>query len=192
MAALIRLTRPSDAAAIAEIYRPYVEQSRISFEERAPNAAEMARRIEGEFPGLHPWIVSEENGRILGYAASSPFRSRRAYRWSVETGIYLAGEAQGRGRGRTLLGTLLDLLERQGFVAAIGAIALPNPVSVALHEALGFVHAGTYRGTGYKLGEWLDVGLWQKDLAPRVAEPAEPLPFEPLFNPAGSASASAG
>lgn len=75
------------------------------------------------------------------------------------------------------------LLERQGYVAAIGAIALPNESSVRLHEALGFVAAGTYRGTGFKLGEWIDVGLWQKDLAPKIAAPAEPLPFEDLFNP---------
>jgi phosphinothricin acetyltransferase len=76
---------------------------------------------------------------------------------------------------------LSDLLERQGYVAAIGAIALPNEPSVRLHEALGFVAAGTYRGTGFKMGEWIDVGLWQKDLAPRSEAPAEPQPFEPLF-----------
>ena len=69
------------------------------------------------------------------------------------------------------------LLERQGYVVAVGAIALPNDASVRLHEALGFVHAGTYRGTGFKLGQWIDVGLWQKELAPRSPAPAEPLPF---------------
>ena len=73
--------------------------------------------------------------------------------------------------------TLLATLERQGYVAAIGAIALPNDASVALHEKLGFIYAGTYRGVGFKLGEWLDVGLWEKELAPRSAEPREPLPY---------------
>ena len=68
------------------------------------------------------------------------------------------------------------MLEAQGFVTAIGAIALPNDASVALHEKLGFLHTGTYRKVGFKMGEWLDVGLWQKELAPRVPEPAEPLP----------------
>ena len=174
MAHSVRLASVNDAAGIAAIYRPYVEDSRISFEEKAPDAAEMARRIESE---LYPWLVAEEDGRLLGYAASSAFRTRRAYRWSVETGVYLAADAQGRGIGRALLGGLLELLERQGFVAAIGAIALPNPASVGLHERLGFVYAGAYRGTGFKMGEWLDVGLWQKDLAPRTAPPAEPIPF---------------
>ena len=177
MAVLIRLAGEADAAALAAIYRPFVEDSRVSFEETAPDAAEMAQRWRGERPGFHPWFVAEEAGRLLGYAASSPFRSRPAYRWSVETGIYLAADAQGRGLGRTLLERLLDLLERQGYVAAIGAIALPNPASVALHERLGFFHAGTYRGTGFKMGKWLDVGLWQKELAPRRLQPVAPRPY---------------
>ena len=177
MAVLIRLAAEADAAAVAAIYRPYVEDSRISFEEEAPDAAEMRRRIRGSTPGLYPWFVAEEDGRLLGYAASSPFRTRPAYRWIVETGIYLDPAAQGRGTGRALLSTLLEALGRQGFAAAIGAIALPNDVSVALHEKLGFFHTGTYRQVGFKQGEWLDVGLWQKELAPRKAEPTEPVPY---------------
>ena len=179
---LIRLANEEDAAGIAQVYRPYVEGSRISFEERAPDAPEMARRIVGDRPGLYPWLVADEGGRILGFANSSPFRTRWAYRWSVETGIYLAPDACGRGLGKGLLAALTGLLERQRYVAAIGAIALPNDPSVRLHEALGFKPAGTYRGTGFKMGEWIDVGLWQKDLAPRTASPAEPLPFEGLFS----------
>ena len=174
---LIRPATDEDAAAIADVYRPYVENSRISFEDSAPDAAEMARRIRGERAGYYPWLLAEDEGGVLGYANSSPFRSRRAYRWTVETGIYLDPGAHGRGVGRSLLVALLSLLERQGYVGAVGAIALPNDASVRLHEALGFVHAGTYRGTGFKLGEWIDVGLWQKDLAPRTAQPAEPLPY---------------
>ena len=180
MTIAIRLATTADAAAIAAIYGPYCTESRISFEETAPDAEEMARRIAGDKPGYHPWLVAEEDGVILGYAASSPFRTRPAYRWSVETGLYLAPAAQGRGIGRALLERLVELLELQGYVAVIGAIALPNPASVALHEKLGFDRVGAYRGTGFKQGEWLDVGLWQKDLAPRSATQAEPLPFTGL------------
>jgi phosphinothricin acetyltransferase len=180
MAFLIRLATAKDAAGIAAIYRPYVEDSRISFEEDAPDADEMAGRMRGDVPGCHPWFVAEEDERLLGYAASSPFRTRPAYRWTVETGIYLASGAHGRGIGYALLSTLLDLLERQRYVAAIGAIALPNEASVALHEKLGFTHTGTYRGVGFKFGEWLDVGLWEKELAPRSTDPAEPLAFAAL------------
>ena len=181
---LIRLANEEDAAGIAQVYRPFVEGSRISFEEQAPDEAEMARRIAGERPGFYPWLVADEGGRILGFASSSPFRTRPAYRWSVETGIYLAYDACGRGFGKGLLSALAGLLERQGYVAAIGAIALPNEPSVRLHEALGFKPAGTYRATGFKMGTWIDVGLWQKDLAPRSSSPAEPLPFKGLFSSA--------
>ncbi|HEX6741639.1 MAG TPA: GNAT family N-acetyltransferase [Sphingomicrobium sp.] len=177
MAVLIRLAREADAEQIASIYRPYVEESRISFEETAPDAAEIARRMSGP---VHPWLVAEDDGRIAGYASTSAMRDRAAYRWSVETGIYLAPEAQGRGLGRTLLSTHLDLLERQGFVTIVAGIALPNAASVALHEKLGFVLSGIERGVGFKLGQWVDVGRWQKDLAPRVSDPVEPISYAQL------------
>ena len=173
MSAPIRVAGEADAAAIAAIYRPYVDDSRISFEEDAPDAAEVAQRMASP---IHPWLVAEEDGRVLGYASTSPMRNRRAYRWSVETGIYLDPDAQGRGLGRQLLNAHLDLLERQGFVTVIAGIALPNEASVALHENLGFKLSGIERGVGFKLGEWVDVGRWQKDLAPRTRAPAEPRP----------------
>src|SRR5438046_10765476 len=116
MAVLIRLAAEADADAIASIYRRYVEDSRISFEDQPPDAAEMKRRIVGDRPGFHPWFVAEEDECLLGYAASSPFRTRSAYRWTVETGIYLAADAHGRGIGRTLMEPLLGVLRRQGYV----------------------------------------------------------------------------
>ena len=174
---LVRLARTADAAAIAELYRPYVEHSRISFEEQAPGAAEMERRIAGKKPGYHPWLVAEERGGLLGFASSSPFRARRAYRWSVETGIYLAADARGRGVGRQLLGALTDLLERQNYVSAIGAIALPNDASIALHEAVGFRRAGVYREVGFKHGRWIDVGFWQCELNESAVPPVTPKRF---------------
>lgn len=172
MAELIRLAARQDAAAIAAIYRPYVETSRISFEEVPPDAEEIRRRMANP---LHPWLVMENEGRVNGFASTSPLRGRSAYRFSVETGLYLEPCAQGRGLGRALLSAHLELLEKQGFVTAIAGISLPNTASVALHETLGFVLSGIERGVGFKLGEWVDVGRWQRDLAPRVAEPAEPV-----------------
>ena len=174
MVSRIRLATQADAAAIAAIYAPYVEDTRISFEEVAPGAAEIAMRMSNP---LYPWLVAEQDGRVAGFANSSPFRVRRAYRWSVEVGIYVAPDAKRCGLGRALFEKLLDLLTAQGFVSAIAGIALPNEASVGFHEALGFVHAGTYREVGFKLGEWADVGLWQRDLAPRTDEPVEPRPF---------------
>src|SRR5438067_3221946 len=174
MAVSIRLATKDDAAAIAAIYRPYVENTRISFEEVAPQALDIAERMASP---IHPWLVAEEDGRVLGYASTSPMRNRRAYRWSVETGIYLDPASHGRGIGRQLLNAHLDLLERQGFVTVIAGIALPNEASVALHEKLGFKLSGIEHGVGFKLGEWVDVGRWQKDLAPRTPAPVEPRPY---------------
>jgi len=177
VAVLIRLAQAEDAAALAAIYAPYVTDTRISFEEVPPEPEEMARRIEGSTPGLYPWFVAENEGKVCGFASSSPFRQRPAYRWTVETGIYLSADACGQGIGPNLLSRLLDTLLRQGFVAAIGAITLPNAPSVILHDRLGFAQVGTYRRVGFKMGEWLDVGLWEKSLAIRLREPVEPLPF---------------
>ena len=186
---MIRLATGADSAAIAGIYRPYVERSHFTFEEVAPDAADIAARLDNP---LHPWLVVQVDERIVGYASTSPMRNRAAYRWSVETGIYLAADAQGRGLGRRLLEAHLDLLKRQGMVTAIAGIALPNEASVALHEKLGFTLSGIERGVGYKFGQWVDVGRWQKDLSPRTDAPAEPLPFPSLraerSNPAGIAA----
>ena len=183
MAVLIRLGRAEDAAEIAAIYAPYVTDSRVSFEEVAPDAAEIEQRIRGDQPGFNPWFVAEQDGKLCGFASSSPFRKRPAYRWTVETGIYLSPDACGRGIGRDLLARLLWTLEHQGYVAAIGAITLPNAPSVILHERLGFTNVGTYRRVGFKMGEWLDVGLWERNLAPRTASPEEPRPFTQISEP---------
>jgi L-amino acid N-acyltransferase YncA len=173
VAVLIRHAAAGDAEAIAAIYRPYVDTSRISFEESAPDAAAIAARMANP---LQPWLVLVADGEVVGYASTAPLRGRPAYRWSVETGLYINPEMQGRGLGRQLLRAHLDLLERMGFVTAIAGISLPNPVSVALHEALGFAPMGVERGVGFKLGEWVDVGRWQRDLARRTSPPREPVP----------------
>ena len=177
MNALIRLADAGDAAAIAAIYRPYVERTHFTFEEVPPNADEIAARMASP---LHPWLAAEQGGFLLGYASTSPMRNRAAYRWSVETGIYLAPEAQGLGVGRQLLEAHLGLLERQGFVTAIAGIALPNDASVRLHEKLGFTLSGTERGVGFKLGKWMDVSRWQRALALRTPTPEEPTPYSLL------------
>src|SRR3954454_7370245 len=112
MTALIRLATEADAAAIAAIYRPYVEDSRISFEEEAPDAIEVAQRMASP---IHPWLIAHVDDRVLGYASTSPMRNRRAYRWSVETGIYLNPDAQGQGLGRQLLSAPSEPLGPPGF-----------------------------------------------------------------------------
>jgi phosphinothricin acetyltransferase len=166
----IRPARIEDAAAIAAIYAPYVTDTAITFELDPPDEAEMRARIE-QVTATHPWLVAERDGAVLGYAYATTYRARAAYRWVAETGIYIARDARGGGIGMSLYRALLDELEGRGFVAAIGAMTAGNPASSALHERLGFIDTGTQAGIGYKHGAWHDVVFWQRDLAPRTAEP---------------------
>ncbi len=177
----LRPVAPDDAPALAAIYAPYVTASAVSFEMAAPDADEMRSRIAAG-GGLYPWLVAEEGGALLGYAYASAYRPRPAYRFTVETTVYMGGQAQRRGVGRTLYGALLETLEAQGFTQAIAAITLPNDASVRLHQALGFREAGVYRSVGYKLGEWRSVGLWQRALASMREPPQEPKPFAAVWS----------
>lgn len=172
----LRAATPDDAAAIADIYAPFVRESAVSFETEPPGEAAMRSRIEAG-GSLYPWLVGEaEDGSLIGYAYAARFRDRPAYRFAVETSVYLRSGASGRGLGRRLYEPLLATLEAQGFTQAIAAITLPNEASVRLHERLGFERAGTYRQVGWKIGRWHDVGLWQKALAVAGDPPEEPRP----------------
>ncbi|MEA3052429.1 MAG: hypothetical protein QOG72_1332 [Sphingomonadales bacterium] len=172
----LRAATPDDATAIADIYAPFVTDSAVSFETEPPDADAMRARIEAG-GALYPWIAGEDgDGTLLGYAYAARFRDRAAYRFTVETTVYLRPGAAGRGLGRRLYAPLLATLQDQGFTQAIAAITLPNPASVGLHERLGFAPAGIYRQVGWKLGAWHDVGLWQRPLAGQEEVPAEPRP----------------
>ena len=173
---MIRPAAPEDAAAIAAIYAPHVLGGTVSFEVEPPDAAEIARRMASS-GGLYPWLVAADEAGVIGYAYATRFRDRAAYRFVVETSIYVADRAQRRGVGRLLYATLIETLRAQGFVHAIGALALPNDASVTLHEALGFRPAGVYREVGFKHGQWIDVGIWQCALNAPQAPPVELRPF---------------
>jgi L-amino acid N-acyltransferase YncA len=172
----IRTAEPSDAGAIAAIYAPFVLSGTVSFESEAPDARAMRNRIAAS-DGLYPWLVATDGGGVVGYAYAGRFRDRPAYHWTVETSIYLAGEAQQRGVGRLLYDALIDTLRAQGFVHAIGAIALPNDSSIRLHEQVGFRRAGVIREAGFKFGRWVDVGFWQCELADAATPPRAVRPF---------------
>ena len=149
-----------DAAACAAIYAPFVTDSLASFELEPPSEREMADRI-ARYGSSHGWLVSELDGDIAGYAYGSPHRTRPAYASSCDVGIYVRADAAGRGVGRALYSKLLPQLAKN-YHAAFAGIVLPNEASVALHEAMGFEHLGTYREVGWKQGAWQDVGWWQR------------------------------
>lgn len=166
----------ADAAACAAIYAPHVEDNPISFEERAPDAAEMTARIQ-RIQRTHRWLVAERGGEVVGYAYACPHRQRTAYRWSVDVSVYVAAGHVGEGIGRALYTALFERLRAQRFRMAYAGITLPNAASVALHKSLGFAQVGTMREVGWKLGAWRDVGWFQLELAPAGPEaPPEPLP----------------
>jgi L-amino acid N-acyltransferase YncA len=163
-----------DAAACAAIYAPHVEDSPISFEEQAPDAAEMAARIEHHATG-HAWLVAEQEGEVAGYAYATAFNERPAYRWSTSVSVYVAEGARGQGVGRALYEALFDRLRERGFHMACAGITLPNEASERLHESLGFDLVGVNREIGWKQGAWRDVGWYQLELTPAP----EALPPEP-------------
>ncbi len=145
---------------IHAIYIPFVVNTPVSFELVPPTEQEMRQRIEQTLQ-THPWLVCEEQGEILGYAYASQHRTRQAYQWSVDVSAYVHEQWHGKGIGKALYTSLFALLRLQGFYNVYAGIALPNPASVALHEAMGMSQVGIYPQVGYKLGEWHDVGWWQ-------------------------------
>lgn len=171
----LRLATPHDAAEIAGIYAPIVEQTWISFEVDAPDADEIARRITA-IQAHWPWLVADDGG-ILGYAYACEHRTRAAYRWSVDVSVYVAERARRRGVAHRLYEALFAILIRQGFYNAFAGVTLPNEPSLRLHRALGFEPVGVYRDVGYKLGAWHDVSWWQRPLLPPGNAVAEPLAF---------------
>jgi L-amino acid N-acyltransferase YncA len=161
---IVRDALPADAAAIAEIYRPVVENTIISFELDAPDAAEMRSRIR-HVTRRYPWLVAVDGGAVVGYAYGSRHRERPAYASSLDVSVYVDGSIRGRGVGSALYRTLFRMLERAGpFHRAFAGIALPNDASVALHQKHGFELVGIYREVGFKFGRWIDVAWWQRAL----------------------------
>jgi L-amino acid N-acyltransferase YncA len=158
---MLRPATPADAAAIAAIYNHYVLHTVVTFEEDAVNETEMAQRISEVLGAGRPWLVWDENGRVLGYSYASGWKSRCSYRFSLETTVYLDPHATRRGLGTKLYAALIEALRQTKTHALIGGVALPNAGSVALHEKLGFQKIGHFKEVGWKFDQWIDVGYWE-------------------------------
>jgi L-amino acid N-acyltransferase YncA len=159
----IRQAVLEDAARVAAIYAPYVNDTAISFEETPPTVHEFATRIERCLTRWQ-WLVAEASGSVVGYAYGSQHRERAAYRWSVETSVYVDASFHHRGVGRALYDRLLTDLADKGFCHAYAGTTLPNDASVRLHTALGFTPVGTFRSVGWKFERWHDVAWFQRTL----------------------------
>jgi L-amino acid N-acyltransferase YncA len=165
MPLLVRPSTPADLEALRDIYAHAVTQGTGTFELEVPDIAEMARRRDDVLSKGLPWLVAEEQGRVLGYAYANHFRPRPAYRFSVEDSVYLHPEAQGRGVGRALLSELLARCQAAGARQMLAVIGdSDNHASIGVHRALGFERCGLLRAVGWKFGRWLDVVLMQRAL----------------------------
>lgn len=158
---MLREARQSDAACITEIYNHYILHSTATFEEQPVSAGDLAARIAEVAAAGLPWLVSDAGDGIAGYAYASKWKGRCAYRYAVETTIYVAPDRQGQGTGTQLYAELLDRLRARSIHAALAGIALPNAASIVLHERAGFAKVAHLREVGYKFERWIDVGYWE-------------------------------
>jgi L-amino acid N-acyltransferase YncA len=163
----VRPATPADIPAITRIYAHAVIHGTATFELEPPDATEMTQRMQALLGGGFPYVVAENSGALLGYAYAGPYRTRPAYRFTVEDSIYVDPDAQRRGVGRLLLARLIEESERRGFrqmIAVIGDSA--QTPSIEVHRTLGFRMIGNIENVGFKFGRWLDSVLMQRDLGP--------------------------
>jgi phosphinothricin acetyltransferase len=156
----IRDAIPSDAEVICAIYNHHVRNTIVTFEEVEISAQEMQGRI-ASVTSILPWLVIERDANVVGYAYATKHRERSAYRFAVETTVYVAEQSYRQGLGTMLYGALLERLRKLPVHTALGGIALPNPASVAVHEKCGFTKVAHFLEVGFKFGRWIDVGYWQ-------------------------------
>ncbi len=172
-----RMAEKSDVHDILSIYGPIIEKTVISFEYQIPTPEDMWQRIQ-RVQEEAPWLVCSAGDLVVGYAYAAPHRNRRAYQWNRELSVYVHQDYRNRLIATTLYQSLFSILELQGFTNALIGITLPNPVSVRLHEKLGFALIGHYRDVGFKMGKYHSVGWWQKKLS--LQRPGNIVPWQSM------------
>jgi phosphinothricin acetyltransferase len=168
----LREALPADVPAIQAIYAHHVGQGLASFEEIPPSAEEMRRRHAAITADGFPYLVAQVGGAVAGYGYCTLYRTRSAYRYSVEDSVYVRHDMLGRGVGKALLAELVRRAEALGYrqiIAVIGDSA--NTSSIALHASQGFLRVGTLRSCGFKFGRWVDSVLMQRPLGPGDGSP---------------------
>ena len=163
----MRAAGPDDIPAMHAIYAHHVLHGLASFEEEPPSAAELRRRCEEVTAQKLPWLVADFGGTVAGYGYCALYRTRSAYRYSLEDSVYVRPDAQGRGVGSALLAELIRRCEALGYrqlIAVIGDSA--HQASIGLHASQGFLRVGTLRAVGFKFGRWVDSVIMQRPLGP--------------------------
>lgn len=159
---IVRDAISDDMHSITEIYNHYIENTVVTFEEEPVTVSQMQKRVEEVQEAGLPWLVAYRDEQVFGYAYVGNWKARSAYRHSVETSVYVDPNASGRGVGHSLFEALDERLHELPIRFAAGVIALPNEASVQLHEKFGYEKAGLVKDVGYKFGQWVDCGYWQK------------------------------
>lgn len=175
----LRDSTPGDAEAIAAIYAHHVRFGLGTFEETPPSVDEIRQRRESILALGLPFLTAIVGERIVGYAYAGPYRTRSAYRYTLEDSIYVAAEAARRGVGRALLARLIERCDALGYRQMVAVVGdSDNQASIRLHAALGFEHIGIQPAVGFKHGRWVDSILMQRTLgagaatSPKAAESA--------------------
>jgi L-amino acid N-acyltransferase YncA len=176
ISSVVRPASPQDAAACVAIYRPYVENTAVSWEIDVPTIDEMAARI-ARLRATHEWLVLERGDRIVGFAYGQPLKRQATFQWSVETGIYLHVDQHRSGGGRELYTPLLRRLTERGYRQAFAGITQPNDASNGFHRSFGFQDAGLYRRVEWKHDSWHDVAWMQLDLLGEADHNRPPRPI---------------
>jgi len=168
----IRPSHDGDVAEIAAIYRHHVLHGVASFEEIPPDEEEVARRRRDILELKLPYLVAERSGRVVGYCYASRYRTRSAYRLTLEDSIYVAAAEVGRGIGRPLLSMLVERCAELGYRQMVAVIGGSDQwPSIRLHERLGFTRAGLLPAVGFKFGSWIDCVLMQRVLGSGATTP---------------------
>lgn len=171
----IRPAVAADFDAVAALTNPYILETPVHFGTAPVTGAELRADWE-RGAGRYAFLVADTDGEVAGYAKASAFRTRAAYEWTAEVGVYLARAHHRKGWASALYRRLIEVCRAQGFQVLVAGITLPNPASVGLHEKLGFRPAGVFPRVGFKLGRFHDVGFWH---LPLTAGDQTPAPLRP-------------
>ncbi|MFV2055998.1 MAG: N-acetyltransferase family protein [Thiohalomonadales bacterium] len=162
---MIRHATENDIECIAGIYNHYIQNTVVTFEEEMVSFSDINSRIARDAADGLPWLVAVDEGEIIGYAYATAWSTRSAYRFTVETTVYLSSRLVSKGWGSKLYESLFQELKEMGIHVVIGGITLPNEASIALHEKFGMYKVAHFKKVGSKFGKWHDVGYWQVEIS---------------------------
>lgn len=185
----LRMATPADAAALLEIYAPYVRETAVTYEYAVPTVEEFSARVAKTLEA-YPYLAAEQGGELVGYAYAGRFHARKAYDWAAEASIYVRRDLRGHGVGRRLYDTLEALLKRQNVQSVHAVIAYTETedeyltqASVRFHARMGYEQIGRSRRCAYKFGRWYDMVWMEKALGDFPETPAPFLPLPQLAPP---------